>query len=216
MLDLSLSGTALLANRRLGYSGDLIVVRLRPSPESGAIELPCVIHRVSEGSPKGFEDLDWLHGTKFVTLDPVAWIFVNRYVDQHARRSGPPDTRWIGATGDLVLWGGLYLALSNGFFHPLEREKLTWMTSGAMSGKMADIEPTIEGCLERFSTSLKRLPKRLRAAETYRVLDSLLQVAAADGEIDDHELKAFEVLAGQLGLNKVGSDMVVGNYLSGV
>ncbi len=107
------------------------------------------------------------------------------------------------------------MALSNGCFHPLEREKLAWMTSGARSEQLLGGEPPIADCLERFSASFQRLPKRLRAAETYRILDSLLQVAAADGQIDDHEVKAFGVLAGRLGINKFGSDMVVKNYLSG-
>lgn len=116
---------------------------------------------------------------------------------------------------ELLLWGGLYLALANGDLHPAERERLvTVMGGGRVEAALAQGEPSAEACLERFCRRSEGLGKRLRALELYQLLDGLLQVVASDGEIEQAELNAFEVLATRLGLGEGASEAVIGNFLS--
>ena len=110
---------------------------------------------------------------------------------------------------DFLLWGGLYIACANGKILKSEIKQLRQIApdqkvqqaidSGGVSKKK---------CKVKFNEAIQRRHERLKAIEINRILQGMLQIAYADGEIDEQECDAFRELAGQLGIEPGASDLV--------
>lgn len=129
-------------------------------------------------------------------------------------RVGYMETRTSSAE-DVLLWGGVYLALANHEFHESEHEKVAEISTPAkLEQALQQGVPDPDECFERYCDCIERLPEKPRALQIYRLLDGLLQVVGADGVIERSELEAFGELATKLGVNRGGYQMIVDNYLS--
>lgn len=110
---------------------------------------------------------------------------------------------------DFLLWGGLYIACANGKILKSEISQLKQITSEKKIKDAID-----EGgvsrkyCKGKFTQAIERRHERLKAIEINRILQGMLQIAYADGEIDDLECEAFRDLAQQLGIAPGASDLV--------
>ena len=110
---------------------------------------------------------------------------------------------------DFLLWGGLYIACANGKIIKSEIRQLKVVASeqkvheaieaGGVSKKL---------CKTRFTEAIDRRHERLKAMEINRILQGMLQIAFADGEIDSFEQEAFKELSGMLGIDATASDLV--------
>ena len=115
---------------------------------------------------------------------------------------------------DYFLWGGIYIALANGEFHQSEIKQIASITSlervkRAVKGGV----PDSEHCLKQFVDCLAQRRKKLKATELHRLMQGLLEVAIADGEIDDLEKQALETLGSEVGVNAAGCEMLVTRFL---
>ena len=125
-------------------------------------------------------------------------------------REGPADPM----LADLFLWGGALLALADGKFAQAEIERLSGLVS---RDKLMDAVGTVgvkpEALFAEFSGALARRSRKLRALEVHRLLEGLLQVAVADGELGQVEVKTLRRLAAELGISERGCDLVIANFL---
>ena len=115
---------------------------------------------------------------------------------------------------DYFLWGGIYVALANGEFHQSQIKQIASITSlekvkRAVKGGV----PDSERCLKQFEDCLAQRRKKLKATELHRLMQGLLEVAIADGEIDDLEKQALETLGSKVGVNAAGCEMLVTRFL---
>ena len=110
---------------------------------------------------------------------------------------------------EFLLWGGLYIACANGKILKSEIKQLKQVASEKKV--MSAIEEggvSKKYCKEKFSQAIERRHERLKAIEINRILQGMLQIAYADGEIDDLECESFRDLALQLGIDGNASDLV--------
>jgi tellurite resistance protein TerB len=113
---------------------------------------------------------------------------------------------------EAVVYGAIYVAAADGDLEDVELQKVETILSNnpALQGFGAELSNTID----RAKTDFKSGPRILRQnaekelsdlahspQEALTVLNVMLTVAEADGEIEDAELKALERSAKLLGLN---------------
>jgi len=111
------------------------------------------------------------------------------------------------------LWGGLYLALANGNFHEKERSQLESITSRAsLEQVLADGIPTTDDCLQKFSENHEGWTKKLTTLEVHRVIQGLLQVTYADGQIDESETESFKKVGAVLRLTDRACESIIAKY----
>ncbi|MHC8863729.1 M48 family metalloprotease [Arenicellales bacterium IMCC57338] len=114
---------------------------------------------------------------------------------------------------NFFLWGGLYLALANGEFHEEERSQLESITSPAiLEQAFADGVPTADDCLQKFSENHEGWTRKLTTLEVHRVIQGLLQIAYADGHIDESETEAFKKIGAVLRLTDHACDSMIAKY----
>jgi len=112
---------------------------------------------------------------------------------------------------DFLLWGGLYLALSDGELDASERDHIAGLVSAErLDRALARGMPSVESCLAQFDRVLAERRKKLAAWEIYRIIDGLAQLAIADRRIVEQELGALDTLAARLG---VSARLVMAQYL---
>ncbi len=100
---------------------------------------------------------------------------------------------------DFLLWGGLYIACANGKILKSEIRQL----------KQIAAERKVKEAIEEGGVSkAERRHERLKAIEINRILQGMLQIAYADGEIDEMECVAFRELAEGLGIAESASELV--------
>lgn len=117
---------------------------------------------------------------------------------------------------DFFLWGGLGIAVANGELHETEVERLAAITSGdRLRGATAAGPPSLERCLAEFRGCVTSRRRKLKAMEIHRIMQGLLEVAAADGSVDDSELQAFEMIGGELGIKPRACQMLVAQFTRG-
>ncbi len=115
---------------------------------------------------------------------------------------------------DYLLWGGLYIACANGKILKSEIQQLKRIapeqkvTEAIESGGVSK-----KACKAQFTGAIERRHERLKALEINRILQGMLQIAYADGEIDQQECAAFQELAGMLGIDSTASDLVRERFL---
>ncbi len=73
--------------------------------------------------------------------------------------------------------------------------------------------PQPEQCLTKFVECIAQRRKKLKATEIHRLMQGLLEVAIADGEIDELEKKALETLGSEVGVNSDGCEMLLTRFL---
>ncbi len=116
---------------------------------------------------------------------------------------------------EFFLWGGLYIAVANGEFHELEKERLATLVSSAkLRQAIATDIPSAEDCLRRFQESVANRQSKIKAMEIHRILQGLLQIAISDSEIDAAETQALEQLAGELGIGSRACRIMISNILN--
>ncbi len=112
-------------------------------------------------------------------------------------------------------WGGLFIALADGRLDAAEVERLQSVApSGLDVGRLTstpEFEP--DSCLERFRAAKEERRAKLTAVELHRIMQGLIDVAAADGQIDDQETGHLYKLAEVLGISPGACDLLVSNYL---
>lgn len=83
MLNISVSGTAILSARPLGQIDDEVMITvLNTTTKAAFICLPCLIRYIIGERPHPSGDPPkWLHGAQFRDLDPEASVFVRQYVE---------------------------------------------------------------------------------------------------------------------------------------
>jgi uncharacterized tellurite resistance protein B-like protein len=114
---------------------------------------------------------------------------------------------------NFFLWGGLYLALANGEFHEDERSQLESITSRAsLEQALADGIPTADDCLQKFSENHEGWTRKLTTLEVHRVVQGLLQIAYADGHIDEQESEAFKKVGSILRLTEHACESMIAKY----
>ncbi len=85
MINISHSGTALVAGEPLGDIDDELLIELRPAGGGKPVRLSCQIRYViGETQRSAHVAPRWLHGTRFEALDAVARSFVAACVEEQA------------------------------------------------------------------------------------------------------------------------------------
>lgn len=110
--------------------------------------------------------------------------------------------------------GGIYVALANGEFHQSQIKQIASISSlekvkRAVKGGVPDFEQ----CLKQFEESIAQRRKKLKATEMHRLMQGLLEVAIADGQIDDKKRQALETIGSKVGVNAAGCEMLVTRFL---
>lgn len=114
---------------------------------------------------------------------------------------------------DFFLWGGLYLALANGELHESELERLAMITSRSQVKEvMRHGAPDSAHCLERFGECIGNRRQKLKALETHRIIQGLLEIAIADGSIDEQETDGLVCLAGKLGIRPNACSLMISQF----
>jgi len=70
-----------------------------------------------------------------------------------------------------------------------------------------------ERCRERFRDDLRARRRKLSAVELHRIVQGLIDVASADGHVDEHERERICELAQLLGISREGSQLVLARAL---
>ena len=79
---------------------------------------------------------------------------------------------------DFFLWGGLYVALSNGELHASEVDKIVSISSQERLDKALSAgAPSMDACLRQFRECIESRQRKLKALEIHRILQGLLAVA---------------------------------------
>jgi len=114
---------------------------------------------------------------------------------------------------NFFLWGGLYLAVANGEFQQDERSELKSITSaGRLDRVLADGVPTPEYCLDQFTQCYEGWTRKLTAIEMHRIVQGLLQIAFADGDIDDSESEAFKAVGKVFRITEHACESLIAKY----
>jgi Zn-dependent protease with chaperone function/uncharacterized tellurite resistance protein B-like protein len=113
---------------------------------------------------------------------------------------------------EFFLWGGLYVALTHGELTAAERERLASVTSMArMEDALRDGMPDADACLGRFRDAIARRRQRLSAAEIFRIMEGLAEVAKCDARFAEPEQDALRRVAATLG---VSADLIIAKHLA--
>lgn len=115
---------------------------------------------------------------------------------------------------DFVLWGGVHIALSNGEINEHEKRRLTGVAQPEAVDNAISQNPTMESSLINFGQFLERRHQRLRTLEIHRIMEGLLHIAHADGQMDAQEKQALVAVAQKLGIPAGAVDMMISKYQS--
>ena len=113
---------------------------------------------------------------------------------------------------EAVVYGAIYVAAADGDLEDSELSKIETILSNnpALQGFGAELSNTIDRAKTDFKSGARILRQNAEKelgdlahspSEALAVLNVMLTVAEADGEIEDSELKALERSAKLLGLN---------------
>ena len=112
-------------------------------------------------------------------------------------------------------WGGLYIALAGGALDRQEQLRLqTVAPPGIDVGELVGGDGfDAAGCLEKFRAAKQERRAKLSAVELHRIVQGLIDVASADGRVDDAEVGHLYDLGQVLGIGSRACDLLVAEYL---
>ncbi len=85
VVNLSTTGTALLAGRPLARVDEDLVIKLSPSVIEPAMSFRCrICYIIGERQRADLESPRWLHGAEFQGLGQAERLFVERYVEERS------------------------------------------------------------------------------------------------------------------------------------
>ncbi len=121
------------------------------------------------------------------------------------------------ALGDPLLtgffyWGGYYVALADGVLHPAEVDRLMSVLPNGVEAPTAEAPVEDASCLTHFKESIEGRHKKLSAVELHRIVYGLIDVAAADGHIDENEIVRLRELGDIIGVPGDAVELIVGQY----
>jgi len=116
---------------------------------------------------------------------------------------------------DFFLWGGLYMAFADGAICDNEIARLESITGKQkLRGAMRDGQLDPARCMTQFRACIEKRHRKITAMETHRIIQGLLQVAHADGIIDEAETEALKELAILLKIKADACDLLISNFLN--
>jgi len=124
-----------------------------------------------------------------------------------------------GRLGDPLLsshffWGGLYLAVDGETLHPVQRDRLATVAPDGVDidAAIAEAGKNPKACRERFVEAFRARRRKFNALEVHRIIYGILDVASADGSLQEHDVVRLRELTGLLGVSGQACDLVVSQY----
>ncbi len=115
---------------------------------------------------------------------------------------------------DLFFWGGLLVALADGYVSPSEWQRLATVTPTGI-----DLQATIAAagqddaaCWEHFRAAFRGRRRKFSGLELHRVIYGLYDVASADGKVTDGEMARLRKLAEAIGVVPEACDHIAEQY----
>ncbi|MBM3955946.1 MAG: hypothetical protein FJ309_15265 [Planctomycetes bacterium] len=114
----------------------------------------------------------------------------------------------------LFFWGGLVVALADGYVSPREWRRLETVAPPGtdLTATVASAAADDAGCWEQFSTAFLGRRRKFSGLELHRVLYGLYDVAKADGKVSDGEMERMRKLAAILGVVPEACDHVAAQF----
>ena len=139
---------------------------------------------------------------------------VARLLDLMDPLAGEEDGSLDPLLARFFFWGGLFIALAGGRLDDEEAARLeTVAPPGVDAAELVDGEGIApEECLERFRAAKEERRAKLSSVELHRIVQGLIDVAAADGRIDRREIDHLYRLGEILGIKKTACDLLVAQY----
>ncbi|NBV46938.1 MAG: hypothetical protein EBR86_15220 [Planctomycetia bacterium] len=115
---------------------------------------------------------------------------------------------------DLFFWGGLLVALADGYVSPSEWQRLATVTPPGidLAATAAAAATDDAPCWERFTAAFRGRRKKFTGLELHRVMYGLHDVASADGTVSDGEMARLRQLAERLGVVPEACDHIAEQY----
>jgi len=113
-------------------------------------------------------------------------------------------------------WGGLHIALADGVLDPAEIERLQSVAPGGVTVESVVADPAFDPtrCVDRFRADLRARRRKLSSVELHRIIQGLIDVAAADGHVDKSEIRRLHELGRELGIAPEACDLILSRSLS--
>jgi hypothetical protein len=147
----------------------------------------------------------------------TAWRTANDAVERMLATMDPAAS--TDRLGDPLLsgqffWGGLYLAVGGESLPPLQRDRLATVAPDGIDvdAAIAEARQGPEACRDRFVEALRARRRKFNALEVHRIIYGILDVASADGSLQEHDLVSLRELADLLGVSGQACDLVVSQY----
>ncbi|MFM8495056.1 MAG: TerB family tellurite resistance protein, partial [Planctomycetia bacterium] len=114
----------------------------------------------------------------------------------------------------LFFWGGLVVALADGYVSPREWRRLETVAPPGtdLTATVASAAADDAGCWEQFSTAFLGRRRKFSGLELHRVLYGLYDVAKADGKVSDGEMERMRKLAAILGVVPEACDHIAAQF----
>lgn len=114
----------------------------------------------------------------------------------------------------LFFWGGLVVALADGYVSPREWRRLETVAPPGtdLAATIASAAADDAACWEQFAAAFHGRRRKYSGLELHRVLYGLYDVAKADGKVTDGELERMRRLATTLGVMPEACDFIAAQY----
>lgn len=150
-----------------------------------------------EGSRPSLASIDQETAKLLAMMDPLA---------RDDRNTGNP------LLVDFFQWGGLHIALSNGELTSREKDRLASIVSADRMNAAINGRPTVDSTLKQFVDCLERRDQRLKTLEIHKIMEGLMHIANADGQMDANERQALLNVAGKLGVSPLAVEMMITKF----
>lgn len=116
---------------------------------------------------------------------------------------------------DFLLWGGLAIALADGYLHEAELGRLREiLPAGRLEAATAEAAGRVETCLERFREAVAGRHGKLKAMEIHRIMEGLLQIVHADGSVEAKEIAGYKKVGELLGVGARACELLLARFKS--
>jgi len=115
---------------------------------------------------------------------------------------------------DLFFWGGLIVALADGYVSPSEWQRLATVTPTGvdLQAAVAAAGQDDAACWEHFQGAFRGRRRKFSGLELHRVIYGLYDVASADGKVTDGEMARLRKLAEAIGVVPEACDHIAEQY----